>query len=113
MTHTLLEFLDQFPPIMVRVMAHTKAGYPFSIEDIARISGLPLHTVRRVSRLDTWDKIPVGVASKFMKACGLDPCHAKRWRDYIKRSSCPHVHRNTPVARELRRLIKGHLCRSR
>lgn len=55
-------------------------------EQIARISGLSLMTVKNISRLRSWSSVKVDVADRFMIACGVNPLQQRRHIAYLKRT---------------------------
>jgi hypothetical protein len=64
-----------------------------TVEEIANGSGLSVRSVIRISKLKSWDGVRVGVAAKYMAACGVDPFHTKRLKEYLRvhGADLPHV----------------------
>lgn len=70
---TLIELLNRIPPNVCRLMASKSHGKrAMTHRDISRKSGIPLPTVALISIKTSWDKVPIGVASRFAEACGVD-----------------------------------------
>lgn len=87
--------LDLFPPFICRAKAfHGRDGkrvhrdLGLSYTEIAKRSGLHRVTVIRISKLTSWDTVPMLTAFRFAAACGVDLLkidghlirRAKRWR---------------------------------
>lgn len=75
-TSNLLSRLDKVSPMFCRLIARTRSGMRMkSNADLAQETGLSRSTIVNLSRRKTWDRVPVGVAARFMDACGVDPWH--------------------------------------
>lgn len=79
MASSFLKKLDQFPPVLCRMLAgrydpETADNWPTPLTDdeIATISGLPVDIVKTVSLYTTWDPVSVGTMRAFIKGCRLD-----------------------------------------
>ena len=90
MTH-----LDLLPPFICRAKAHhgrsgkrVHRDLGLSYTEIAERSGLHRVTVIRISKLTSWDSVPINTAFRFAAACGVNLLRidghlvrrAKRWR---------------------------------
>lgn len=64
-----------YPPIKVRLLAHTKENRPVWISDaeLAITSGLPLSRVQDIGRMTNWDNITFSEMRKFCAGCRFDP----------------------------------------
>jgi hypothetical protein len=76
---TLLDFLDQNRPIVIRYGAiisgkGTKTRL-IPLTQIVKDSGLSRRLVQRLSQCSTWESVKIGVASKFIHACRWDVMH--------------------------------------
>ncbi len=87
--------LNDFPPILVRLLAHER-GHPFTgIEIAARSARTPgvnyslnAAQVEAISQRVNWDGIPILDALTFMYACRVDLTDAKEFRrinDYLSK----------------------------
>lgn len=97
----LLGKLDTLLPFQYRVLARHRNGVAMTGPEIAALGGLPVDTVRRLSRMTTWAGIRIGVASKFMHGCRVDPFHLKYHLRYIRRmgkTNKPRVFNRTTSA---------------
>lgn len=68
--------LEAYPPIKVRLLAHTDHhSYPAWIPDaeLAILSGLTLDRVQALSRMEDWDDVTFGEFKTFCAACRFDP----------------------------------------
>lgn len=81
---TLLAFLDQNCPALVRVMAvisgKRKKPRLIPLTRIVKDSGLSRRLVQRLSQCTTWEGVKVGVASKFITGCRVDVLHSRQHR---------------------------------
>ena len=68
-------YLEQYPPIKVRLLAHTEDNRPVWISDaeLAILSGLPLTRVKQIGRLPSWDDVTFSEMRKFCEGCRFDP----------------------------------------
>ncbi len=79
--------LEQYPPVKVRLLAHTDDNRPIWISDaeLAILSGIALPRVKAIGRSATWDDITFSEVRSFCAACRFDPTAAaqrKRVADY-------------------------------
>lgn len=86
----LLAFLDEFPPVAVRLAARDRTR-PLTNADIAERCGLSRNTVNSVSRKRTWAGVSVGVASLFCAGCMVDIVRRRRLREFLKRRKLHHL----------------------
>jgi len=81
---TLLAFLDQNCPALVRVMAvisgKRKKPRLIPLTRIVKDSGLSRRLVQRLSQCTTWRGVKVGVASQFIAGCKIDIMHNREQR---------------------------------
>lgn len=74
-------------------MARDRAGFrALSSQEIVERSGLGYRVVMRLSRLRTWDDVPIGVAVKFASACGVDLLNQKRCKAFFCRKGGKWAH---------------------
>lgn len=76
--------LKNFPPIAVRLLARTesmkRSGIPGTLhwchalttKEIAAASGLDPQKVEAISKLQSWDGVPVDMMMNFLRGCGAD-----------------------------------------
>jgi len=91
----LLESLDRLSPFLCRVLARN-GRKPLAVEEIAERSGISGRTVIRLSKLHSWKGVRVGLASRYIAACGLDPLHKRGVNKYLKQMAgakrfMPHI----------------------
>jgi hypothetical protein len=84
----------EIPPIGYRIMA--KSGHhAITPEEIASRSKLSRSTVQRISSLNRWDPVKVGVMKAFIHGCGFDVDHPpiRQWNTICERglSSVKHL----------------------
>lgn len=98
--------LDDFPPVVVRLLARHPAkkvnGDPLAMtdEDIARRAKLLVSEVRHLSQLTSWDTVEVATMRAFLIGCGAD-LDDRRW-----------LQRNRQYMRDGRRGISRYLLNS-
>lgn len=75
---------EEFPPILVRLLARRRHGPPLTDEEISRASGIPIYQVFLISQSLDWKGIDIPTMRAFLQACGLD---FEDWRqmDRVKR----------------------------
>lgn len=89
---TILEKLNSLPPCFCRYVARTKNGRRgLTTQELETRSGLSRTTIKELSYRVEWNKITLGVAQKFMDACGVNPLVAWRQREFMKRRQLVHV----------------------
>lgn len=89
---SLLSHLDLFPPYLIRLTAR-RGRRAMTDREISAESGLSTNTVCRISHCQSWSHISVGVASKFIEACGVDVMRPRRLKEYVKTSKFAHLKR--------------------
>ncbi len=71
------QIFEQYPPGLVRLMARRKVGtkqvVALTDEEIAVLSGLPLHTVQEIYWAKDWEHISFGHVRRFVAGCQFDP----------------------------------------
>ena len=73
--------ITEFPPMLIRLLAMKGRGHSASVmsdEEIASASGLELADIQDLSRAESWDGFRIGVARRFLRACGADPADPKQ-----------------------------------
>ena len=87
---TFWRLLEEFPPIMVRLLArrpiHQRTCEAVSHREIAITTGYALSRIIEISESLTWANITFAEAKSFMAACHFDPTRAadrQRQSDYI------------------------------
>lgn len=96
----LHDFLNQYPPWVVRAFAHT-GPHRLTDRDIARSSGMSTNTVWRVSHRDNWNNVSVWVASQFIWACKVDILRPRRFREYVASGKFAHWKENPKYYKRL------------
>lgn len=82
----LAEKLDRFPPVVVRLLARQPAGTTVTAlpeGEIVRRSGLSAGEVRVLSRLTSWDDVPLSTMLAFCRGCGADLDN----RDWLRKNA--------------------------
>jgi hypothetical protein len=81
----LLAWLDRVAPWQCRAMAVKKKWKTerMTNKEISELSGIPIRTVQKISYQPSWDGIPVGVASRFAFACGVNLLAKKPERKFL------------------------------
>lgn len=101
---TFPEKLKRFPPIVIRILARArqpKGGIRALTDvEIAQVSGLTLPEVARISRLTSWDRVPIGTLLAFCRGCGAD-LDDRDWQRHnaayaAKLNSIPRYLRQSP-----------------
>lgn len=79
---------------MCRILARDHRQ-SMTVDAIASRCGLSNRSVIRLSKLHSWDSVRVGVALRFMSACGVDPLHTKQLCALLRRTrgSMPWIKR--------------------
>lgn len=89
---TLLEDLDQIPPVICRMLArrfapkwgHSSPLEPLTMTEIAKKADLPLGVARWIAMQPSWENVKVGHASKFRQACGVTHRNVKLVLRFIR-----------------------------
>ena len=89
-TFTVLEFLDRCPPWLCRLLARERRK-ALTKREIAARSGLSPGMISKLSKLRSFGGVDVDVASRYMKACNIDPFHMRVHRQMIKRNMWNHL----------------------
>lgn len=75
------EAIDQYPPPYVRLLAKRpgsgRADMAMSDAEIAIHADMPASRVREISRLPSWDGVPLGEVRRFFAACQFDPTRSR------------------------------------
>lgn len=110
-TRSLWTKLDQYPPVLVRLLAKHPDGRVMSDTDIVRADpGLSLAEVRRLSLLPDWQNVSVSLMRAFVRACRVDFANREQMRNanrYVTRDpKFRHLTRdpNFPAYREMLRV---------
>lgn len=83
---TLPAKLDRFPPAIVRLLARRTTGHQvvaLTDAEVARAAGLTVSEVRSLSKLRSWDDVPVATMMSFIKGCGADLDN----RDWLRKNA--------------------------
>lgn len=93
MRQNLWQKINQFPPVICRLLARertpTGGVRPLTAVAIATRSGLSVMDVNSLSWLGSWDNVPFHLIRPFMEACGVDVTNKEILRThscYIRRS---------------------------
>lgn len=81
--------VDQFSPLLCRLLARHKRGLPLTDEEIAAFGGNTLtpYDVRCIAELESWDDVRLRDMRAFLRGCGLDFCDREsmhRVTEYLK-----------------------------
>lgn len=88
----LLATANQVPPFVCRLIARKKSGFhALSHSDISKISGIPRSSVADLSRLTSWDGIPIDVADRFASACGVNLTRPRQHLRWLRRAGMIHI----------------------
>lgn len=92
MSDTVTSLLGAFTPQVVRLLARTgkgKAARRLTHHEVAKLSGLSYERVRDLSALDSWEKVAIGEADRFMSGCGVNLRNLWRHRAFLRRTLDP------------------------
>lgn len=88
------EILEEYPPALVRLLArrqfapkHVRA---MSDQEIAVGGELPVVEIQKISRMTSWDSLPISKIKSFCLGCNFDPfnCYDRnRARAYTRSSA--------------------------
>lgn len=109
---TILQFADRLTPVEVRLCARVN-NVAITTKQISERSGLHPRTVAKISRMTTWATVPIDMADRFIRACGVSLANGKRHREFLKETKFDHVKRQVkkhPMAGRLSvELLTRHL----
>lgn len=76
------KLFDEYPPILVRLLARGSRGGPMTTGQIVNRSSLRLWTyeVEAISQQTSWAGVPVDKAIAFLKACSVDFADRRQMR---------------------------------
>lgn len=74
------QLFDEYPPILVRLLARGSRGGPLSAQQIAMRNPLFPYEVEAISQQTSWAGVPVDKAIAFLKACGVDFADRRQMR---------------------------------
>ena len=80
--------VDDYPPVLCRLMAKHRPGPAMSTKEISKRSGLSEYEVLTLSEMTSWNGVYLTTFRKFTTACGvyfLDPPSMKYVRDYLRK----------------------------
>lgn len=84
---TFWERASNFPPVLVRLLAHQR-GKPLTTEQIAAKAGMTTLMVEALSQSTDWQGVSPSEMQRFTSACGMDFCDPKAMRrvdDYLRK----------------------------
>jgi hypothetical protein len=70
----------RYPPILCRLLARKKNGPPLTEQEIAARTALTVLEVSLISKLTTWDDVPLKSMQGFLRGCGVDFCNRSDMR---------------------------------
>lgn len=82
---TILSRANLVRPVDARLFAREN-GMALSSRQLAKRSGLAVKTINKLSRLKSWDAVQVGMADRFLEACGVTDRNRWRVKHWIARS---------------------------
>ena len=97
---TWLDQFNRFPPKFCRLYAHNRER-PLSHEEIARRAGICRSYVVKLSRLNSWNRVPMETAFKFASACGVNLLCTWRVREFVRTKKLAYQARAHPNARRM------------
>lgn len=71
---------EEYPPILVRLLARSPRGGPTITNDLAVRSPLFPYEIEAISSQTSWDGVPVPKAIAYLKACGVDFSDCRQMR---------------------------------
>jgi len=80
--------VDDYPPILCRLMAKHRPGPAMTTGEIAKRSGFSEYEVLALSEMVTWEGVNLVTFRRFTTACGvdfLDSVCMKYVRDYLRK----------------------------
>ena len=80
--------VDDYPPVLCRLMAKHRPGPAMSTKEIAKRGGFSEYEVLALSEMTTWDGVYLTTFKSFTVACGVDFLDApsmKYVRDYLRK----------------------------
>ena len=101
-----LSWLDQInrtPPWFCRLIARVgkrSASRPMTNREIAKVSGLSIGTIKKLSRRLTWNQTTTEVVWRFTLACGLDLRRPREAITAFKRCRMFYLRRKLPAAQK-------------
>lgn len=78
---------DQFPPVLVRLLARHPKGKPLTVAEIVARSCLDAWQVESISRLTSWRGVDLPTMRAFLDGCGIDFCDGAtmhKVREYLR-----------------------------
>lgn len=120
LSHSFFTKIDRFPPVVCRLLARTKtrgAGVkPMADAEIALLAGMTVSQVASLSRLTSWEDVPVKTLRAFSTACGVDFTSRTAMRQltrYIKHQPSFAFLRKSPDWPTFRELMKIYAAEAR
>jgi hypothetical protein len=80
--------VDDYPPVLCRLMAKHRPGPAMTTKEIADKSGLSEYEVLALSEMTSWKAVDLETFRRFTFACGvdfLDSISMKYVRDYLRK----------------------------
>ena len=103
---TLMEFLEHWPPRLVRLLARRR-WRPMSSREIARRGGLSPGWVNKLSLRDSWAGVSVDMVDRFARGCGVDLFSMRRQKRFLHGAKWAHTRSGTLTQRRFyERLMK-------
>lgn len=93
--------VERYSPILVRLLARDEHGYPLSIDEISKASGLPPMEVYYLSEQTSWRGVDIWTMKSFTTACRMsltDRTQMKRSDVYLRGSVSAESGIRTPPA---------------
>lgn len=88
----ILAAANRLPPFVCRLIARDRSGlHALSHSDLAKLSGLPRSSVADISRLTSWEGVPMDVADRFASACGVNLTRPARHLTWLRESGMIHI----------------------
>lgn len=80
----------KFSPATCRMLARTRSKRPvlYTVDQIAKRSGLDLLVVSALATRRTWDGVPFDTMHAYLKGCDVDFCDRNRMRQHTRLIAC-------------------------
>ena len=95
--NSLIQWLDRFPPCIVRILARKNAGRRgMTNQEIAARSGLTSAAVGKIANRTTWYGLKVDTIDRFCLGCGFNHTRTNRHADFLRRRDISYLTQGKP-----------------